>query len=114
MERGRFGPVMNINRIPKRRPWSSQVFLLSGHIFTAAALDLRNGNLSVVDLHQINVRRALATLLPFRAVLLEFDWAIEAENIHVPHRSANGLRLGLAGDLDGLRDRADAVIATEA
>src|SRR5262245_55986010 len=80
----------------------------------SAALDLRNGNLAVIDLHQINVRRALAAFLSLRAVLFEFDRAIEAENIHLPQRGANGLRLSLAGDLDGFSDGADAVIAAEA
>src|SRR5204863_747734 len=79
-----------------------------------AALDFRNGNLAVVDLHQINVRRALAAFLPLWAVFLEFDLAIEPENIHLPQRGANRLRLRLACDLDGLGDGSNAVITAKA
>src|SRR5262249_39174332 len=79
-----------------------------------AALALLEGSLSVVDLDQISDWRALAAFLPLRAGLFEFDRPIEAENVHLPQRVANGLRLRLAGDLDGFSDRADAVIAAEA
>src|SRR2546427_2349244 len=94
---GRSGPVMIIEESDTGATALSQMFLLLGGIFAPAALDLRNGNLSVVDLHQINVRRALAAFLPLRAVLFEFDRAIEAKNIHLPQRGANGLRLSFAG-----------------
>src|SRR4029450_9502442 len=47
-------------------------------------------------------------------IILELDRTIEAENVHVPQRGANGLRLRLAGDLDRLGDGADAVIAAKA
>ena len=51
--------------------------------------------------------------MSLRAVLFEFDRAIEAENIHLPQRGANGLRLRLACDLDGLGDGSDAVITAK-
>ena len=65
------------------------------------ASDLRHDDLSVLDLHEVNVRHALSALLTRRSILLEFDRAVEAENIDFPEGSTNRLRLGLAGNLDG-------------
>src|SRR5262245_16171387 len=104
-------PVRSL-KISARRSRRRTCFMLR-RLSRPPRLDLRNGHLSAVNLHQIHVRRALPAFLALRTVLFEFDRAIETENIHLPQRSANGLRLSLAGDPDRLRDRADAVIAAK-
>src|SRR5450759_3694842 len=83
-------------------------------VYCRQPLEFRDADISVVDLHQIDVRRALATFLPARTILFELNRSIEAENVYLPKCGTNGFRLGLAGDLDGFRYCADTVITAEA
>ena len=82
--------------------------------FRDTASDLRHGDLSVLDLYEVNVRHALSALLTRRSILLEFDRAVEAENIDFPQGSANRLRVRLAGNLDGFGNSPNPVIASKA
>src|SRR5439155_3344169 len=74
----------------------------------------RNGDAAVLDLDQVDVGLALAALLPGVAGLGEADRPVEPDEVDRPERLGDRGRIGRARLLDGVRDRADAVVAAEA
>src|SRR5579875_193473 len=71
-------------------------------------------DLTTLDLDDVDLGHDLAALLALRAFLHEADIAVDALHMHLPERLADGLGLGLAGQLDRRRDRLDTVMAAEA
>ena len=78
------------------------------------SLPVRQDDLAVLDLDQIDAGIALTAFLTGRARLVELDHAVHAGELDLPERRADRLGLGLAGLGDGGRDGPDAVIAAEA
>src|SRR4030095_10520243 len=76
--------------------------------------EVRQRDLAVFDLHDEDGRLRLAALLAGGAVLVELDGPVHAGERDLPQRGLDGLGLVLAGDLDGLGDGGDAVVAAEA
>src|SRR5215204_2394363 len=75
---------------------------------------VRQDDLPVLDLDQIDAGVALPALLTGRADLVELDHPVHAGQLDLPERLADRVGLGLAGLGDGGRDGADAIIAAEA
>src|SRR5690349_6125744 len=74
--------------------------ILADAVSAAPALllfQLRQDDFAVLDLDQVNVRHALAAFLAFRALLLEFDFSVEAREVYLPKRGTDRFRFGLAG-----------------
>ncbi len=80
---------------------------------TQTCLELGKNNLRVVDLDQVDIRHALTTFLARRALLLELDLAVQAQQLDIPQRLRDGFRFGLARLFDRSRNGADAVVTTE-
>ena len=75
---------------------------------------LWQGDLAVLDGHDIDVGHVLGALLARRALLDEDDVAVDAVDLDAPERRADGFGIDLAGRLDAGRDGYDAVMTAEA